>query len=86
MIYDTYSKQQLGEDLFQLLNDLNYRPEAVGKFVYWVRINYRNFEEGVFEILYDLMFMEEGPEFEIPKDELFKLANELINSKDQSNP
>lgn len=73
----TYTKKLFGGELKkQLSTDCD-----VVRIARWSHREYLehcgDFEPGLYEILMSVVAMEEGPEFELSEDELWKLVGEL---------
>jgi len=75
----TYSKKQFGIELLKEI-ERNYDVVRLSRWAHSKFFeNCRDLEEGLREIMMQIIAMEEGPEFEIPRDELRSLAISLTN-------
>lgn len=73
-----YSKQKFAENLLLLANQ-NASTKQVSDWAHNLYLtSNREFEEGLSEVVMKLIAMDEGPEFEYTKEELIKLANDLL--------
>jgi hypothetical protein len=80
-----YSKQQFVRELKDQI-DTGYNPVRIAQWahneIYLKHSRY--LEQGLQELLMQLIAMEEGPEFEISESELRKLADDLIEGRSSS--
>lgn len=79
-----FSAKHVGKNLMKLL-EVNSSPIEIAKWSYNIFHHYNNNITGdIRKKFMSLMFMEEGPEFELSKEELLKIAGELMESEDNN--
>ncbi len=72
-----YSKKQFGKELRKQL-ELDYGVKKLSFWAYGIYLkNCNKFEPGLKDIVMDIVAMAEGIEFEISKDELMTMSQEL---------
>jgi hypothetical protein len=72
-----FSASHFARSLIEMV-EKNTCPEEIGKWTYSIFHQYK-VSEVIEDKLMSLIVMEEGKEFELSKEEILQIANELIN-------
>jgi hypothetical protein len=73
----TYTKKQFGDELAKQI-ELNYDVKKLSHWAYGIYLQYCDqFETGLYTIVMDVVTMAEGYEFEILKEELIAITEDL---------
>lgn len=81
----TYRRSDFASGLRAQLG-AGYDVERIAKWAYLESLDSRNLEEGLDELILQVVAMAEGPEFEMTEEELILLCEELEKGKQSEQP